>query len=214
MFKKILGINLPTLALLLACFSLTAWAAHEVYWHNAIQIYEENGLLEDLQAAILALTALLFLVNAVVEKQRSDKLLLLFCAQLCYCFCLREMDVETFDIPRIFILLGSGIGRHVTVAAGFVAIIGYAAYTNFWHYLHAAWAFIRSVPGVLILYAGLCLVMGEYFEKHVPVTHHAFLEETSELFGYVLLLIAAFTTNSFLNKLRLGAADQPAQIAA
>ncbi|MES2489369.1 MAG: hypothetical protein V4607_06210 [Pseudomonadota bacterium] len=135
-------------------------------------------------------------------EQRSDKLILLFCALLCYCFCLRELDVENFDVPEAIIFMGSGIGRNVSITLGFLAILGYGAIVNFTHYLNAALAYARSKAGLLLIICGAFLLLGQFFEKHDQIPYYEFYEELSEQFGYFLIVLSAISTNSFLNRMR------------
>jgi len=83
----------------------------------------------------------------------------------------------------------------VTLGAAFIAIVAYAAF-RFTYYKNAALRFLRSWPGILLMMGGGFLFVGEFFEKNELLIHHAFFEEISELFGYVCILLSAFSVNS------------------
>lgn len=178
------------------------WASYAVFWGGATRIYAENALIETIQACVLAIACLVYLVTAVLEK-RSDKPILLACCLLCYLFVLRELDVEKFDLPQAVIFVGSGIGRNASVALGFVAIFIYAVFNDFSFYLAKALEFARSRPGVLLMTGGLCLLFGQFFEKNDTIRHHVFFEEIVELSGYVFILLSSIATNSLLRGLAL-----------
>jgi len=104
-------------------FSL--WSAHSVLILDNTSIYAENGLLEILQAILLAIGCIVFLVPAALHK-RSERLILLFCSLLCYSFVVRELDVERLNVPDAVKFIGSGIGRNTSLALAFGAMLIYA----------------------------------------------------------------------------------------
>lgn len=191
-FKTSLGFIVSTT--IVPFLGLFLWSAYRVFIYDQAEIYAEHGLLENMQAIILAVAMLAFLGPAVFEN-RSDKLILLFCALLCYSFVLRELDVKRLDIHEMLIFIGSGVGRKVTLAAAFIAIAAYASF-RFTYYKNAAVRFLRSWPGILLMMGGGFLLIGEFFEKNQLIIHHAFFEEISELFGYICILLSAFTVRS------------------
>ena len=73
-------------------------------------LYGENGLLENIQAILLALGTFLFLAPPQYNAYSSLRYAL---ALLCFSFLLRELDVEQMDIPVILQALGSGRGKRV-----------------------------------------------------------------------------------------------------
>ena len=102
---------------------LLFWSSYSVYARNKTSIYAENGLLENIQVITIA----------IVYQKRTDKLILLFFSFLCLSFALREVDVEDLSIPSVLKYIGSGIGRNVLLAAGFVTMFSYARPNVFQH---------------------------------------------------------------------------------
>src|SRR5690606_1088725 len=106
MFEKRFDEKSATSAILGAWLGFSALACYLLFVENNTNVYAENGILETTQAVLLALACVLFLATALWEKGQG-RLVVLFCSLLCYGFVLREVDVETFDIPDLLILLGS-----------------------------------------------------------------------------------------------------------
>lgn len=171
---------------LLLCFF--AWSCYMVFTIENAAVYKENGIIENIQVLILCITFFIFLAPPFYQK-RNDKLISLFFSLLIVNFILRELDVEKFDIPKVLILIGSGVGRKVLLAIGFVSILLYAAF-DIKHYLHLSLKLLQSRTGILILIAPIFLFMGGFFED-AQFPHHEYFEEMSELIGYVFLLFAA-----------------------
>ena len=181
-------------------FGFAIWVSYSVFAEGYVQLYAENGLVETLQVYLLTAACGVYLATFALEK-RSDKLLLLACSLLCYGFIVRELDVETLAIPQAFILMGSGVGRTVTLAVAIAAICLYAVLTDPAHYRKAAAEFVRSRPGVLLMMGGAFLIIGELIEKSKLGTSRVFLEEMAELVAYVLILLSSIAGNSFLSSL-------------
>jgi len=165
--------NLLCLVICVFLFAVLLWSAHAVYVLGDVAVYDENGPLENLQAFLLAISCILFLVPVVMQKN-SEKLLLTFCSLLCYGFVLRELDVERFDVPEVVKFIGSGIGRNISLIVGFTIIVIYAGF-RFSYYKRAGILFLKSRPGILLMTGGLLLVIGDLFEKRHFI-HHAFLK--------------------------------------
>ena len=170
---------------------LIFWSSYSVYVLNKTSIYAENGLLENIQVFTIAIACLVLFLPVVYQK-RTDKLILLFFSFLCLSFVLREVDVEDLNIPSVLKYIGSGIGRNVLLAAGFVTMFSYAMF-NITHYKNVLSSFLVSKEGAWIITAGILLCIGEFFENMNYVSHHVLLEELSELSGYVLILLVSFT---------------------
>ena len=165
-----------------------AWSFYGVIGLNDFNIFDENNLLENTQAFVLLLVFFLFLVP-LFEPFRGDKLIAVFFAILTLAFLLREVDIEKFDLPKILILLGSGNGRNILLALGFLSTLGFALF-KFRYYLDLARCFLRNRTGFATLVAGLFLIVGDMFEK-IDVPYHVLYEESLELLGYSFLLSAA-----------------------
>jgi len=170
---------------------LLFWSSYSVYVLNKTSIYVENGFLENIQVFTISI-ACFVLFLPVVYQNRTDKLILLFLSFLCLSFALREVDVEDLNIPSVLKFIGSGIGRNALIAAGFITMFSYLIF-NIKHYKNLLRSFLVSKEGALIITAGILLCIGEGFENMSSVPHHVLFEELSELSGYVLFLLGAFT---------------------
>ncbi|MDQ3059737.1 MAG: hypothetical protein M3R45_09445 [Pseudomonadota bacterium] len=176
---------------------LLLWSYHAVFSLGKIELYSENGLLENIQAMVLAAACLAFLRPVIFEK-RPDRLILLFCTLVCYAFVLREIDGETLDVPEVFRRLGSGTGRNMTIAAALLVIVSFFVF-NFSYQARRVFLFLRSLSGALVLMGGAFLFLGEVFEKSTSIAHHAYFEEIAELVGDVFILLGGLSVNSFFN---------------
>ena len=153
-----------------------------------VGVYDENNLLENTQAVILALSFLMFLMP-ILNSGRRDRLLAAFFAMLALGFILRELDVERLNVPNLLVLLGSGDGRNILLATGFSCILVIALF-NFRYYLNLASCFLRARVGVTAMVAGIFLVLGDTFES-IDITHNVLFEESLELMGYAFFLAAS-----------------------
>ena len=155
-------------------------------------ITREHCLLENLQAFLLAVSALIFLWRA---KKAGDLTPVYLCgALLCFTMFVREYDVRKLDLPEVVVTLGSGRGKD----ALFVLLWTLGIF-NIALRFRAVFAAVRKsfLPSDLIMFivAALFMVLGELFEKHVvPVYPHVFFEELAELNAYMILLAATFVT--------------------
>jgi len=182
-----------------AFFVLFLWTAHSVFILNITSIYAENGLLENTQIILLAISCIVFLIPIAIEK-KPEKLILLFCSLLCYSFILRELDVERLDVNNTIKFVCSGVGRYTTLSVAFIALFSYAAF-RFSYYKNANVSFIRSKSGILLMSGGLFLIVGDLFEKRSTIIHHVYWEELFELCGYCFILLSAFAANAGLNRI-------------
>lgn len=191
-----LNIVLSILFLVSLCVSFIGWVSYIVFQENAVHIYAENSLIENMQAYFLAIASSVYLVIAIFEH-RSDKLIIVFCTVLCLGFLLRELDVERFDVPYALILIGSGTGRNLILATAVLVILGCAT-LRFSHYKMVSACFLKSRPGQLLITGGVFLLVGQFFENNHSITHHVFLEEIHELFGYFLILLSSILSGSVI----------------
>ena len=180
--------------------AFVVWSAHSVFMLGNEAIYGENGPLEALQALILAISCIVFIVPVALKKER-DKLILLFCSLLCVSFVLRELDVERLDVHSAVKFLGSGVGRNTMLTVAFMALFAYAAF-NFSYYKKESITFLKSKPGVLLMLGGLFLWVGNLFEKRYSIMNNVFFEEILELCGYYFILLSAFAANFSADRLR------------
>ena len=177
---------------LFLCFA--TWSLRLVLLFDDVSFYQENGILENTQVLLLIVIFFVFFIPSTYQK-RKDKLFLIFFALLSFNFILREIDVEEFDIPSFFILFGSGIGRKIMLAVGFISIIFYALF-NVKYYVKLSISLLRSRAGFLLAMTSVFLFAGGLFEEQ-QFQHNEFFEELSELIGYVLFLLVSFL---FLDK--------------
>ena len=181
----IIKISNVTQALILA---IVLWSFYAVMLLDDSSVYAENNLLESTQALTLALALVFFLVP-VFDSVRNDRLIAVFMSLLSLGFILRELDVEQFDLPNILILLGSGKGRNLLLGTGLLLTLATALF-KFRYYLSLSRCFFRHGAGIATLFAGLFLVIGDMFEK-IDIPYHVLYEESLELVGYAILLLAA-----------------------
>jgi hypothetical protein len=164
------------------------WSLFSGVWLENSSVFKENGLLENTQAFTLTIT-LLFFLAPMFNRFRSDRLLAVFFSFLTLGFILRELDIETFDLPNILILLGSGQGRNLLLAVGILSTLGCALF-KFRYYLDLSICFVRSRTVFADLSAGIFCWVGDSFEN-VEIPHNVLYEESLELVGYSLFLLAA-----------------------
>jgi hypothetical protein len=175
-----------------AFLGFALWVSYSAFVLNDAGILKENGLLETVQAIILALACLVYLAPIALEK-RTDKLILLLCSLLCLSFVLRELDVEKFAaVPDALKLVGSGIGKRLILGAGFISILIYAS-LKFSYYKNSVVGFLGSIVGRLLVFACIILLIGAYFDKHDSIPNQAYYEEMSEYCGYFFIYLSAIT---------------------
>ncbi|AKJ29381.1 hypothetical protein [Caldimonas brevitalea] len=161
--------------------------AYGVIALDLTHLFAEDGTLEMLEAAVLAVACVVFLVGAA-RRPQPQRLILLFLALLMLAFSLRELDVERFDVPELVKQLGAGKGRNVLLGSGLALIVGYAS-LRFGLYWRAGFGFLHTTAGKLLLWGGAFVVLGELFEKYFLVPHHVLFEESFELLGYCLIVL-------------------------
>lgn len=190
--------DVTSAGIIFACSGFIAWAAYAVFYQNYVRIYAENGLIETAQAVLLIVASLVYMVTAVTDK-RSDKLIIMFCSLLCLSFFLREIDLEKMNVPSALIFVGSGIGRNTLLVIAFLAII-ICALREYACYKQAAFSFLKSRAGYLLIAGGVFLWVGDFFEVVSPIErHNVFIEEINELVAYVLILLSSIAANAFLS---------------
>ena len=174
----------------IAFAAVAAYASYEVFVHGNMLVTEEDGPIEILQALILALSLVLFLRAAFVDKW-SERAIVLFCAMICYAGILREVDFDKMGLGAFADFVLYGAGRYATLIVGFAAVLGYAA-LNFRRYFDASLRFLKSASGILLAMAGAFIFAGGYFE-HSEFESAQFLEEFFELVGYYCIMASALT---------------------
>jgi hypothetical protein len=191
------SIDIISAILIGAWIGIVFWSMRSLF-NDQAGIYAENGLIENMQASLLAVSCIVYLAAAAFAK-KPGKLIPLFFSLLCYSFVLRELDMEKFNIPYALKFLGSGAGRNATIAAAFIAILAIAALGDFRYYAKAAIGFIKSRAGILLIAGGVFILIGDFFEKFEGIVDHVYFEEITELFAYVLILLSALAARSSMN---------------
>jgi hypothetical protein len=169
------------------------WASHAVFVLDNVIVYSENGLLENMQVGLIAASCFFFLTPLAL-KMKPEKLTHLFCFWLCYSFLVRELDIERLDAPDFLVLIGSGMGRNIILALGFISLTGYG-FSKFSYYKEVGLAFLKSMSGLLLMLGGLFLVIGTLFEISSSINQNVLFEELFELGGYCFILVSALSLN-------------------
>lgn len=149
---------------------------------------DENGLVEWLQSAFIALSFFTFLLGIYLNQGIKERLISSGFSLLSLSFLLRELDVEKFDLPIFLITLGSGSGRNIFLGLLWIILFG-LIYKYREHFTKEAVAkFLFSGTGQLLMFAALMLILGAMMDKNVLKLDHLttrFYEELLELLGYI-----------------------------
>lgn len=179
--------HLQVAAIALLLGSINAVFAYHVILYEHHEVHGENALLENLQAAFLALAALLYLVPTAANA--ANNFLNKAFALLCFSFLLRELDLEHLGLPNVIAQLGSGTGRKVLLLAlwglllfGFVRNIGDKR--GFVRQLLRSYKFALMI--VVLILLGLSAVMDK---ELLPLTPARLYEELAETNAYFLMLV-------------------------
>lgn len=178
--------NLTSLVLLFGLLG-NGLIAYLVFARGMSHLYDEGDVLESLQASLLALGGLVFLAVALLAEKRF-RLAFLSCFLLCLTFLLREVDVQDYQLPRLLVLMGSGMGRNLLLLSAWLALaIGMAL--DFRTELRTFRVCLLSQPGFFMIAGGFFVVAGSIFDSQlVSLSHYAFYEELAELNGHFLIL--------------------------
>jgi len=186
--------KLMVIIVLLSLLAMVCMNILTYYWvinSGMSQLHAENNLLENIQVTLLALTTIAFLTH-LFHTGRYHHFFALCGALFCFTAILRELDVETFAIPEILILLGSGTGKRVMLVSLWLFLIGYIVFNyqkikpRFWYDL------IFEKATLVIILGGCLLIIGDLFDRRIIIVHHRqFYEELFETNGYLLIWIGA-----------------------
>ena len=162
---------------------------------SADELSKENGLLENMQVALLLLSGLIFLVQSF-RVERTFRVILWMGAWLSPSIILRELDVEKLAVPQWVISIGSGTGRNLIMGIGWIAL-GLLALKAFPELKGAFRKIIQSRMTAFMLASVLMLFLGSFFDHgYISSEKGKFWEESFEILGYCLLLPAAFFSRS------------------
>jgi len=151
----------------------------------------ENELIENFQALMLFISMLVFAIYLF----RCDQSLqvVTYCGFLLFLtFLLREVDVESFKIPGIFIQIGSGHGRNIILLSLWLIALAFFFERAGQNILIVRQLF-HSRPGKWYVIGVLMLLLGEILDviggHSIPL-----YEELTEVIGYYFMLVGAIST--------------------
>ncbi|MFT4863626.1 MAG: hypothetical protein ACI95C_002860 [Pseudohongiellaceae bacterium] len=153
-------------------------------------IDSENSILENSQVVFLAAAALGYFL--IPPLQQDTRLINIAISLLCVSFALRELDVEYFNIPDFFIVLGSGTGKKILLAVLWLALIVYsfAAISNKVVFIKQ---FVGSPIFAILTVAFLLLLAGGAMDKNIfDISHARLLEELAETNAYFIIALPVF----------------------
>lgn len=166
---------------------------------NMHWLSDENGWLENLQVATLALAMLVFGKNAWALASRHRSLCSFF-AVLAFIFIMREVDFDKLAIPSWLIYLLAEQGRAIFYLLGFGFLFYEIAHCRYYwqrrklYLRHSFFWYISTAAFVLIVFS-------TGFDKQIfDVPHHQLYEEVSEAFAYLMILAAAVFAKSSLSR--------------
>ena len=163
------------------------WSMISCFVFNDYSIAQENGLIENSQIFIL-LIALLLSLKTSLHRFRKDKIISVVFAFFSLGFILREIDLEDFNLPFWLIAAGSGNGRTLLLVTLFLIILLYAI-SKFRFYSDLGGVFLKSKIGISLLFSGIFLVLGSFFED-IDIRANVVIEECLELIAYGLFFRA------------------------
>ncbi len=156
--------------------------------------FGEDGIVELAQSWLLVAAVLLCLIQIIREKRRMTRNLLVLFALVFTSVLLREVDVEDFAWPRIFILLGSGPGRDILLGLCWLAY-GWFALSRHRLWVPQMYHFLsRTSAGWAVMAGCICYASGLPFDKEwLPLGPgvNLMFEESLELAGCAFFLISA-----------------------
>lgn len=166
-------------------------------WHLWLMepaIAEENRLLELGQVIFLAGAALVCFIRMTAGEMTKRLFPFGFLFLFFLTFLLREVDVEDFPLPDIVVLLGSGPGRDILLAAAWIVYLFLLVrrpvrLPEIWY------GFLTSRLGIYFTAGIFCYLAAMPFDKNMlDLSQSALLfgEEGLELTGTFLLFLATF----------------------
>jgi len=183
------------------------WSGYSVYVSQDFSVFDENNILENLQALTLLAVIAVYIIP-IFQSHRTDRLLCLFFVWLAIFFFLREVDVERLNVHAFWHKWGAGSGRNLLLGIGLACMV-LLALMKLSVYITLAKSFVSSAAGMTAIRAGALLLVGDLCEK-LTFTHNVFYEEVFELIAYGVLLRAASLLVQ--NEVSGNAADSAANI--
>ncbi len=181
-------------------------AVNAVLYYFAISqqqswLYDENALMENLQAATALCAGFIALI---LPKQNNHlaKVAGYAFGFLGLAIFLREVDVERlpYDIPAFLVWLGHGIGRNLMLVV-LLALVLWQTKPVTGLIKNNLGALITTPVGLLMGSALAVLLLSDLFERGViGGASHVFYEELMELNGFALFLFASTLIRSSFEK--------------
>ena len=189
MNRFIVGVRF--LRLLLPAFILTGlWALYLAFLYGFLPTALEEGPLERMQEAILALAAILFFVAAFFQRD-AGRMASIGVAILCVVFFLRELELPVTG-PFTAYLNSDMFRLHEALV---VLAIALPYIVLRWNLMPQFLDYARKFQGWPFVFAAAFLFAGEIVEKFSPSMARPeigiFFEELLETFGYLVLACLA-----------------------
>ncbi len=162
---------------------------------------EENGTLENMQVILIVLACVVPLYHAWKTVNPAARHLLLTTALLPFSFFFREVEIKDLDVPKWLIYVGSGLPNQLIVGALWLSVL-ISIFIVAESILHKWWRYLCHQPtGYLLFGCFVCLLGAGFVEKgDIAVANPLYVEESTELIGYCLLLLAACNANRAARK--------------
>ena len=157
-------------------------------------LYQENGTIENLQAALLLASSLLFLL-AAKNKQQTSRNVAFLLALVTWVYFLREIEIKGLGLPTWAEFLFADDGRKLLAIPLLGLLIVTAKqtrhyYINFSHY-------IKSPMAAYLILAALAIIISYPFDKKLITIGQANLwEETIELVSCLCVVMSAYKANA------------------
>ena len=161
---------------------------------GADELAQENGVLENMQVALLLLSGLIFVVQSF-RVERSFRFILWMGAWLSPSIILRELDVEKLAVPQWMIAIGSGMGRNLIMGIGWIALC-VIAIKSYSEWKGSFKRIARSRTAIFMYSSATLLLLGSLFDHGSMADQGKLWEEAFETIGYFLLLPAALFSPS------------------
>lgn len=161
---------------------------------DEVSIFAEGSVVETAQCIFLGVSLLVCLIQLLREKRRMTRPMLVLYVLIFASVLLREVDVQELSLPRVLIVLGSGIGRNAWLGLSWLAYVWYAfSRQKLWvpqmrHFL------LRTSAGWTLILGCLCYVSGWPFDKelfHLGEGINLAIEESLELSGTMFFFLSA-----------------------
>ncbi|MBE0598883.1 MAG: hypothetical protein IH614_16630 [Desulfuromonadales bacterium] len=157
-------------------------------------IARENGVLESLQAILLAVALLALLARSPQWRRGERRWPGFFIGVALLSILLRELEVDRFDLPGWLIYMGDGDGRDLLLGLLWLAVLVAAARN--WRHL-GSWARqgLHSHWGWTLLLGGCLYLLGSFFDQKIfPLDKPSqlFWEEAMETVGALYIGVGVF----------------------